>query len=134
MLDLTNNVNKHGMKDLKVLLMWTGIANVSKKRVVEKLIQWKQIISDGNSANDVASHPSWTDEIENKLGRLMLATIHIGDMSCAWFEEQQKHDTALVIERMMPEDRVAFLERFASMAASDIANHDQPKVMNITPI
>ncbi len=63
----------------------------------------KKIVPNGNGGDNVASNPPWTDEDENKLEWLKLATIH------TWFEEQYKCDTALVIERMTPKDRAAFL-------------------------
>ena len=82
----------------------------------------------------MASNPLWTDENKNKLEWLKLATIHISDTSYAWFEKQQKRDTSLVIERMTLKDRAAFLGRFALMAGSDGANHNQPDARNITLI
>jgi len=117
------------------LLVWKGVALISKMKVGKKRDVWNRIVRDGNGGDKEESNPArWTDEDEDELERLRTAPVTIGDTAYARFEDQMIQDAELAYEKMTPEQRAAYLSKLMEIDAAGVAYDDGNAPTNKAPV
>ena len=104
---------------MDTLLAWHQVPKIKGGKRVDKLEQWKKILSDGQQPPE---YKRWTEDNEERLLALGKTNIDIKDTQYGWELAHTERDLEAAADKMSREKRDALRWKFDEMDAEEALN------------
>jgi len=113
------SVDSLTVTELDTLLAWHRAAKIKGAKRVNKVEQWRQIMSSGKRPPD---YDRWTAEDEERLTALQGAKVDIGDTQYGWELALRERELMAAADTMNREKRAALRQKLDEMDAEEALN------------